>query len=87
MSRSALFTLGFIVVIGLLVWSALRGVDTVECDVCITFNDETVCRTGTGRDRTAAITSAQTAACAVLAVGRAQTIKCGNVQPTSVSCD
>ena len=87
MSRNALFTLGFIVVVGLLVWSAMRGVDTVECEVCITFKEQTVCRTGKGRDQAAAVQSAQTAACAVLAIGRAETVRCGNLQPTSLSCD
>lgn len=87
MSRNVLFTLGFLVVVGLLVWSAMRGVDEVECEVCITFNEQTVCRTGRGRDKAAAIQSAQTAACAVLTRGRAENVRCGNLQPTSLSCN
>lgn len=87
MSRNAILSLIVIVAVAGLVWSALQGVDNVECEICVTFQGETVCRTGQGRDRDAAIYSAQTAACAVLAIGREETIKCGNVQPTSVSCD
>lgn len=87
MSRNVIITLIFVALVGGLMWSALQGVDNVECEVCITFDGETVCRTGRGRDQEAAVNSAQTAACAVLAIGREETIRCGNTQPTSVSCD
>lgn len=87
MSRGAIISVIVILVVGGLAWYAMQGVDEVECEVCITFQGETVCRTGRGRDRDAAVYSAQTAACAVLAIGRELTIKCGNTEPTSVSCD
>ena len=87
MSKTGIFTLIFILGVGGLVWVGLRGSDTVQCEVCVTFNGRTECRTGEGRDRSAAINVAQTAACAVMTMGRAETIRCGNLQPDSVSCD
>ncbi|HKK70539.1 MAG TPA: hypothetical protein VKA86_04925 [Candidatus Krumholzibacteria bacterium] len=87
MSKTGIFTLIFLLVVGALMYSALKGVDSATCEVCVTFNGRTECRTGQGRDRNAAVQKAQTAACAVLATGRAASIKCGNATPTSVSCD
>jgi hypothetical protein len=87
MSKSAILSLVFTALVVLLVAFALRGVDGATCEVCITYKGRTECRTGQGRDRDAAVTKAQEAACAVLASGRDQNIQCTSVQPTSVSCD
>ena len=87
MSKTAIVSLLFTVAVAVLMWSALRGVNTATCEVCVTYNGQTVCRTGQGRDREAAIRKAQEAACAVLATGRDQNIQCTSVEPTSVACE
>jgi hypothetical protein len=87
MSKTARLSLIFtLVVVALIIWS-MMGVKQVTCEVCITFNNRTECRTGQGRTREDAIQTAQTAACAVLTSGMDEVVRCGQVQPASVSCD
>ncbi len=57
-----------------------------ECDVCITFQNEQVCRTAASGDRKAAIESAVTSACGTLASGMTNSIRCQNTTPDSVTC-
>ena len=87
MSKSGIFTLLFVLAVGGMVWMGLQGSDEVECEVCITFNGRTECRTGKGRDQAGAVQVAQTAACAVMTNGRAEVVRCGNLRPDSISCD
>lgn len=87
MSKFGIISLVFVLVVGVLVYVSLQGVHSAKCEVCITFNGRTECRTGQGRDREGAITSAQTAACAVLAIGREENIKCTSLQPSRLSCE
>lgn len=87
MSKGAVMGLVFAVLVGLLVFAAMRGLSSVTCEVCVTFNDETLCRTGTGKNRQAAIDSAQRACCALLSSGMTESIKCGNTEPDSVDCE
>ncbi len=87
MSRVGIVSLLFVIVVGIMVWQGLRGVHEVECEVCITFEGRTECRTGRGRDQQAAIDTARQSACAVLASGREANIKCTRLQPSRLSCD
>lgn len=87
MSKFGLISLVFLIVVGAMVYFGLQGVHETRCEVCITFNGRTECRTGLGRDREGAIMSAQTAACAVLAIGREENIKCTSLQPSRLACE
>jgi hypothetical protein len=87
MSKFGVLTLVFVLAVAGMVFFGLRGVHATRCEVCITFNGRTECRTGQGRDRQHAIDSARTAACAVLAIGREENIKCTSSEPTQLSCE
>ena len=87
MSKGAIMGLIFAVAVAALVFVAMQGLSSVTCEVCVTFGGETLCRTGTGKDRQAAIDSAQRAACALLATGMTDGIKCDNTEPSSVECE
>ena len=87
MSKSAI--IGLVVTVGviaLIIWS-VQGVNTVTCEVCITWQGETVCRTGQGRTEMDAQQTAAQSACAVLPTnGMAERIKCADSVPTSLKC-
>lgn len=87
MSKGAIMGVIFAVAVAGLVFVAMRGLSQITCEVCVTFNEETLCRTGSGKDRQDAIDSAQRACCALLASGMTDGIKCDNVEPSSVDCD
>ncbi len=57
-----------------------------ECDVCVTFQNQQVCRTAASGERKAAVESAVTSACATLASGMTDSIRCQNTTPDSVTC-
>lgn len=87
MSRFGVISLIFALAVIALVVFSLQGVHEYTCDVCVTYKGQKQCRTGQGRTRQEAIDKAQTAACAVMTSGMDQVIACGNVEPTSVSCE
>ncbi len=87
MSKGAIMGLIFAVAVAGLVYVAMSGLRSVTCEVCMTFNGDTLCRTGTGKDREAAVGSARRACCAMLASGMTDGIKCDNTEPESVECD
>ena len=57
-----------------------------ECEVCVTFHSRTVCRTAASGTRDASIDSAVTSACATLASGMTESIRCQNTEPDRISC-
>lgn len=87
MSRFAVVTLLFALAVIALVVFSLQGVHEHTCEVCVTYKGQTQCRTGQGRTQEDAVDKAQTAACAVMTSGMDEVIACGNVEPTSVSCE
>jgi hypothetical protein len=72
-----------VIVIGAVAFSTFRG-NSVRCRVCIAFNGQTDCRTASASNRTEAQRSATTAACAQLAGGVSDSIRCENSTPQSV---
>jgi len=58
----------------------------LECDVCLSFAGQQVCRTAASGDRKSTIESAVTSACANLASGMTDSIRCQNTPPDSVQC-
>ena len=71
--------------LALMVSAAIQGFGTL-CEVCITFNGRTECRTAVGVDAEEATRTAIQNACALIAGGMTQTVQCQNRQPDSVSC-
>jgi hypothetical protein len=86
MSRSTKATLVFLVgFIGVVVYLSTR-IAQVECDLCVTFDGQTACRTAAAGTRAASIESAVTSACGTLAGGMTETIRCQNTPPDKVAC-
>ena len=81
----ALTTLFLLAFIAFVVNLSFR-IPTVECEVCLTFNNETVCRKASSGARKTAVESAVTSACGTLAGGMTETIKCQNTPPDRVQC-
>ena len=57
------------------------------CEVCVTYNGQTACRTAAGTDEEEATRTAQQNACALISAGMTQTIQCQNRVPDSVTCE
>jgi len=87
MSRVGVATLIFVALVGVLIWYSMAGVTEVTCEVCITFKEQTECRTGRGRTREDAMRTATESACAVMPTANmAERVLCSKTEPTSVSC-
>jgi hypothetical protein len=88
MSRGSLITLVVVLLAAGLIALSMRGVQQVQCKVCITFNGEEACREGVGRTQEDAQRTAAEACCAVLpASGMSERIKCSDSEPTSLECN
>lgn len=57
-----------------------------ECEVCLTFQNSSACRTAASGTREASIESAVTSACGTLASGMTESIRCQNTPPDRVDC-
>lgn len=70
---------------GGVVWSTMSGVET-ECEVCLTFGTEQVCRSGRGANEVEALQAAQESVCGGNTSGMAEIILCRNAVPERASC-
>ena len=61
-------------------------VSNYECTVCMAFEGREVCRTVTGQSREEGLQSAVNNACAVLASGMTDSIRCSRTPPKSAEC-
>jgi hypothetical protein len=66
---------------------AVMAEGRVECEVCVAYRGQTVCRTSTAVDRPSAISGAVSAACAVLSGGVTDGIECSSTPPRSLTCN
>jgi hypothetical protein len=75
---------------GLLMLGAIlylsMGLDEYTCEVCMTFNGRTQCRTASGADRQTAVRTGQDNACAFLVLSKTDGFLCGQTKPTRVTC-
>ena len=65
---------------------AVMAESRVECEVCLSYRGQTVCRSSTAVDREHAIAGAVSAACAVLSGGVTDGIQCSHTPPKSQTC-
>lgn len=86
MKRSTLFTIAALLAFAAMLLYSTLSAQKVECEVCVTFNGRENCATARGENEIEAQRSAQTTACGTIASGMAETINCGNVQPTRRRC-
>ncbi len=75
-----------VLTIGLLIY-AMLGQAKVTCEVCVTFQGKTECRTAAGPDREQAVRTAVDNACGLLTSGMTNSINCSNTAPDSITCD
>jgi hypothetical protein len=85
LSRTAVFWVIAAAFVAFLAYSSLK-VQQVTCEVCVDFKGGSRCAKASGPDEAAASETAQTAACGPLARGMDETIGCGRIRPTSVTC-
>ena len=84
--RNAIVTLAVLVpIVGYVVYSSFH-VSDFECEVCITFEGRQTCRTVTGKTELEGLRSATDNACALLASGVTDSLRCQRTQPTKASC-
>lgn len=84
-SRNAVFWVAAAAFVAYLLYFTLRT-QQVTCEVCMTFNGVTRCATASGPTREAASETAQTTACGPLTNGMDETIACGRLAPTRITC-
>lgn len=66
---------------------ATFGLRKVRCEVCIEYLGQTVCRTAQAATREEAIRVATSNACAQVAQGMTESLRCAEAAPTRVTCD
>lgn len=74
-----------IVFMGLVVWLTTSDVET-ECEVCLVFGMEEVCRLGRGANEVKALQAAQESVCGGNTSGMAEIIVCRNATPVRATC-
>lgn len=84
--RNALVTLVVLApIFGFVIWSSFQ-VSEFECEVCITFEGNDVCRTVTGQTELEGLRTGIDNACALLASGVTDSLRCQRTQPRKAGC-
>jgi hypothetical protein len=78
--------LGFFLFAGVVVYGTIAPVQS-QCEVCLEFNGELVCRRGAGESEEAARQAAQESACGGNVSGMSEIIACRNATPVRVQCN
>jgi hypothetical protein len=86
MGKTTKATLVFLVLFAGVVLYLSMTIPQHECEVCLTFQGQTVCRTAASGTREASVESATTSACGTLASGMTESIRCQNTPPDRVTC-
>jgi hypothetical protein len=74
-----------LVLVGAIVYFSL-GLAQYTCEVCVTFNGRTQCRTASGADKDTAVQTARDNACAFLVASKTDGFLCSQTQPSQVQC-
>jgi hypothetical protein len=72
-------------IVGFVVYSSLH-VGVVDCEVCMAFGGNEVCRSASAANRDEALRSATDNACASLASGMTETMRCLRGDPVRIEC-
>jgi len=84
-SLIGLIVVGMIGFMGAVVWSTVQGAE-VECEVCLDFGGQDVCRLGRGPTEVEALAAAHQSACGGNTSGMAESIACMNRAPERSTC-
>lgn len=82
----ALATIGVLLPVAAFVVYSSFHVNEFECEVCIRFEGNEVCRTVGGASEEEARQGAIDNACALLSSGVTDTLRCGRTAPSRVQC-
>lgn len=77
--------LGVLLFVGVIVFTTVAPVQS-QCEVCLEFDGQLVCRQGAGATEEEASRAAQESACGGNAMGMSASIACRNAVPASVQC-
>jgi hypothetical protein len=77
--------LGVVLFFGYIVYSTIAPV-TTQCEVCLDFDGQLVCRSGAGATEEEATRAAQESACGGNVSGMSESIACRAAMPASVQC-
>ncbi|MDR0787358.1 MAG: hypothetical protein LBG44_05775 [Gemmatimonadota bacterium] len=80
-----LVSLGILAFVAMVIYSTIGGVRS-ECEVCLEFDGQLVCRGGAGRTEEEARRAAQESVCGGNAVGMSESIACRNATPVNARC-
>lgn len=83
--RMIAFVIGLAVLVTVLIVGSM-GTVQAECELCVEYQGQTVCRSGSGADQDEAIQAAKKAACAMMASGMAESVNCQNAPATNLQC-
>ena len=85
--RTVLLIVAAMIVFGVAVVYISVSPVQAQCEVCLEFNGEEVCRSGAGATQDEARTAAQESVCGDNTDGMAEAIVCRNRQPDRLTCD
>jgi|SRR5436309_3515432 len=86
-ARSAILGIAFALAMLALIWYASASLGQHHCEVCLAYGGQNVCRQADGASAEEARRTATDMACATLASGMTESLKCQRTEPRSVSCD
>jgi len=78
--------LSLLALAGIVVYSSM-GLTTHRCEVCISFDGRQACRTVEGGSEDEAMAGATTNACALVASGVTETMRCQRTPPARSTCE
>ena len=84
MSKVAAISIAFVVAILIVIVCTTMGNARYRCEVCISFQNRTACRTAAAATEAQALRTASENACAQIASGVTDSIACENTTPQSV---
>ena len=84
MKKSVLLGILFVAAFAVLLVYSTMGAGRVRCQVCITYQGRSACRTASARTRELALRTATENTCAQIASGVTESNQCENTPPDSV---
>lgn len=84
MNKTVAIGIAFVaVVLGVIIYTTV-GTAQYRCEVCVSYQGRSACRTASARTERQALRAATENACAQIASGVTDSIACGNTPPNSV---
>jgi hypothetical protein len=84
--RNTIVTLAVLLPIAAVVIHGSFQVSDFECEVCIAFEGNATCRTVTGKTEIEGLRTGIDNACALLASGVTDSLRCARTTPTKATC-